>query len=222
MKFFKDYIQGLILEYTDSSTVTLNVGECRSYSDEIDMIITSTLECDLTTSGLGGLYTGSVASDTWYFIFIVKDYLTGNYYAIAHTSATPSLPAKYQYRRVGTIKTDGSSNIIYFQQIGINNKRETIFSNMYNVLSAGSDTTWTDVDCSDVVPTTSKRCTIYIDVDSSDLVYTRAKNLTSTQAECAFNIETIFDFYDVNTLQYYVETSVSTVNIRVKSFMEEI
>lgn len=222
MKFFKDYIQGLILEYTDSSTVTLNVGECRSYSDEIDMSITSTMECDLSTSGLGGLYTGSVASNTWYYIFLLKDYITGDYYITAHTSVTPTFPAKYQFRRMGTIKTDPSSNIIYFQQNGVNNKREVIFSNMFSVLTGGSETSWTDVDCSAVVPETSNSCLLYVTVDSSDIVYLRAKNLTTTQIECLFNLDTYFTFYNINTLQYQVETGSSLVDIKIKGFIEEL
>ena len=69
-------------------------------------------------SNAGGLDTGAVAIDTWYHVFIIAG--NGVIDALFSLSATaPTMPTGYTAkRRIGSILTDGSANIIAFSQRG--------------------------------------------------------------------------------------------------------
>lgn len=68
----------------------------------------------------GGLDTGAVAASTWYHVWLIRRQDTGVVDALFSLSATaPTMPGSYtQKRRIGSIKTDGSSLIIAFFQRG--------------------------------------------------------------------------------------------------------
>jgi hypothetical protein len=66
----------------------------------------------------GGLFSGSVANTTWYHFFIIEKDSDGSIDAGWDTSLTAAnKPAGYtKYRRVGSVLTNGSANIIAFSQ----------------------------------------------------------------------------------------------------------
>ena len=67
----------------------------------------------------GGLDTGSVAADTWYYIWIIYRSDTQVTDVLFSTSATsPTMPANYDYKRRirGAVLTNGSANILGFYQ----------------------------------------------------------------------------------------------------------
>lgn len=68
----------------------------------------------------GGLDTGSIAIDTWYYIFLIYRAATGDVDVLFSTSVgAPTLPTGYEHKRlIGTMETDGSGNIIPFAQKG--------------------------------------------------------------------------------------------------------
>lgn len=68
----------------------------------------------------GGLDTGSIAANTWYHVWLIQRSDTGVVDALSSTSATsPTMPANYdRKRRIGSVLTDGSANIIPFKQTG--------------------------------------------------------------------------------------------------------
>ena len=68
----------------------------------------------------GGLFTGSVAADTTYHVFIIKKDSDGSIDAGFDTSlSAANIPSGYtKYRRIGSIVTNSSSNIINFTQKG--------------------------------------------------------------------------------------------------------
>jgi len=70
-------------------------------------------------SGAGGLDAGVVAADTWYHIFIIQNTVTGAVDALFSTSVSaPTLPTDYtRQRRIGSVLTDGSANIIPYNQV---------------------------------------------------------------------------------------------------------
>lgn len=69
-------------------------------------------------SGNGSLDTGSVAANTWYHVFQIMRPDTGVVDYLLSTSATaPTMPTSYTHkRRIGSIKTNASSQIIAFKQ----------------------------------------------------------------------------------------------------------
>lgn len=76
------------------------------------------LSIDFTTTGAGGLDTGSLAASTWYHCFVIGK-PDGTTAGFASTNLTPTLPAGYVYkRRLGSVKADASARIIAFIQDG--------------------------------------------------------------------------------------------------------
>ncbi len=72
---------------------------------------------DIENSGDGGLDTGSVAADTWYHVLVGHNTSSGN--VVGTFSTTLSKPAAWDdYRRIGSVLTDSSSNILGFTQHG--------------------------------------------------------------------------------------------------------
>lgn len=71
-------------------------------------------------SGAGGLDAGVVAADTWYHIFVIQNTVTNAVDVLFSTSVSaPTLPTDYtRKRRIGSVLTDGSANIIGFTQVG--------------------------------------------------------------------------------------------------------
>jgi hypothetical protein len=69
-------------------------------------------------TGNGGIDTGSVAINTWYYIFVIRKDSDGTIDALFSSSASsPTMPSGYtQKRRIGCIRTDGSGYIRQFKQ----------------------------------------------------------------------------------------------------------
>lgn len=68
----------------------------------------------------GGLFSGSKANSTWYYVHVIRKDSDGSIDVGFDTSATAAnKPAGYTYyRRIGAIRTDGSGNILGFIQNG--------------------------------------------------------------------------------------------------------
>lgn len=68
----------------------------------------------------GGLFTGTVANNTWYHVFVIRKTSDGSVDAGFDTSLTAAnIPTGYvEYRRIGSVLTDGSANIRAFVQSG--------------------------------------------------------------------------------------------------------
>jgi len=69
----------------------------------------------------GGLDTGSKATSTWYHVYAIAKADATTDILFSTSASAPTMPTDYVYkRRVGSIKTDGSGNIIAFKQFGDN------------------------------------------------------------------------------------------------------
>ncbi|MCK5610308.1 hypothetical protein KAR91_51020 [Candidatus Pacearchaeota archaeon] len=111
---------------------------------------------DNTVSGQNGLFTGSVAVNTWYFVWITSG-SSGNTSGL-HLSSTLATvlgdaPAGYNEfgALVGAILTDGTSDFIVIEQVD----NRVSMSNIAIVSSDGS-ATWTLKDISAFIPITAK------------------------------------------------------------------
>jgi hypothetical protein len=64
----------------------------------------------------GGLFTGTVANDTWYHMFLIRKDSDGTLDAGFDVSINAAnIPVGYTaYRRIGSVLTDGSANILAF------------------------------------------------------------------------------------------------------------
>lgn len=78
----------------------------------------ATLTINGATTGANGLDTGSLANNTWYYIYIIH---TGSAAAglISTSATTPTMPAGYIFKyRVGAIKTGGAATFHRITQRG--------------------------------------------------------------------------------------------------------
>lgn len=119
-------IYGLTLSNDGTSPNTkidIASGKARDIGDTVNMVLTSTLIKDISSSwavgsGNGGMDTGSVAASTWYHVWLIRRSDTGVVDALYSTSpSSPTMPANYDSkRRIGAVKTDGTSHILAFFQ----------------------------------------------------------------------------------------------------------
>lgn len=164
-------VVGMYLAYAGTKTITATAGQCSDSTgtNTITVPATSTT-ISLLASGLNGLDTGTVAASTMYAVFAIGDPSGRNPAGfLLSTSATaPVMPAGATYgtsygefRRIGWIKTDGSSNILAFYQEPVNDViRLMQYDAPIAVLTAGVATSYTAVSLAAAVPTTAGRVVI--------------------------------------------------------------
>jgi hypothetical protein len=120
----RSYLAGNTLSGGGSTTLTITAGSATSDDQTTLMSLASTYTKTFASwavgSGNGGLDTGSIATATWYHVYIIERTDTGVVDVLISTSATsPTMPTNYtKKRRIGSIKTDGTPNIVSFSQNG--------------------------------------------------------------------------------------------------------
>jgi hypothetical protein len=123
----RSYLAGMTLSPDTDTAHDINItaGEARDSGNAVNLILATetTKQIDAIWAAgddAGGLFSGTVAIDTWYHLFIIKKDSDGSFDAGFDTSVTAAnIPTGYtDYRRIGSVLTDGSANIIGFKQIG--------------------------------------------------------------------------------------------------------
>jgi hypothetical protein len=120
------YLFGLTLSTPGSSaTFTIAAGVAADSKLNNDFMVLAaglnkTTSAWAVGSGNGGLDTGAIAASTWYHVWLIKRPDTGVVDALISLSATaPTMPANYTLgRRIGSLKTNASSQWILFTQLG--------------------------------------------------------------------------------------------------------
>lgn len=126
-------LQGTIVGLTMSNNasdanndIDIAVGSAASdaspyYLMSLGSILTKRLDAAWAVgNNSGGLATGSKANSTWYHVFLIQRSDTGVVDVMFDTSVTgANAPANYdRKRRIGSVRTDGSGNILAFFQDG--------------------------------------------------------------------------------------------------------
>ncbi len=123
----RSYLAGCLLSNDTDTAHDINItaGEARDSADGADLALSSetTKQIDAVFAAgddAGGMFTGAVGNSTWYHVFLIKKDSDGTIDAGFDTSITAAnIPAGYtEYRRVGSVLTDGSANILNFIQVG--------------------------------------------------------------------------------------------------------
>jgi hypothetical protein len=80
---------------------------------------TGSLTLNTATSGANGLDTGSLAANTWYYVYVIYNGTTVSCLMSASSTA-PTLPSGYTFSSgpISAVYLDGSKNIIGFTQFG--------------------------------------------------------------------------------------------------------
>lgn len=120
----RGYLHGLTLS-TAGSSATFSVALGEAVDDSFTSLMT-TAGLSKTTSAwavgtaTGSLDTGTIAVSTWYHVYLIKRPDTGVVDVLTSLSATaPTMPTNYTLkRRIGSMKTNGSSQWTKFVQDG--------------------------------------------------------------------------------------------------------
>lgn len=107
---------------------------------------------DITTSGIGGLDTGSEANSTWYHIWVIAKEDGTTDALLSASSSSPTLPSGYTFKGyVGAVYNDSSGDLVGMRQVG-----NLVATENGTPLSAGSATTLTSVSLAAMVPATAR------------------------------------------------------------------
>lgn len=121
-------ISGLVVSNNASDAnndLDISPGAARDSTSTYDLILASGITKRLDAAwavgtGNGGLDTGSKAATTGYHVYLIRRTSDGVIDVLLSTSATsPTLPSGWvAKRRIGSVMTNGSSNIRAFKQAG--------------------------------------------------------------------------------------------------------
>jgi len=162
------YIYGLTTNWLTADTVNIEPGACKNVATTFYIELGATTVIDFTTNGAGGLDTGSLSANTWYYGWVIGDSTESNApTVIGSLSSTfaglsPNLPAGYDRgRRVASYRCNPLGNIREFKQLGrAGNQRRYAWNNIAyadtQVLSSYSSSVWTTLNCAAFIPPTAQ------------------------------------------------------------------
>lgn len=150
------YVNGLDLAWVSNTTFTMAAGAARDSGNSNDIVLSAGVTLNAAVNGVvNGLDTGALAANTMYAIYVIGDSTqhkaTGALLSLSFTQ--PSLPGGYDmYRLTGAILTDSSSHFLLFWESGQGTSRTYYYDVGISELSAGSSTSYADVDLATSVP----------------------------------------------------------------------
>jgi hypothetical protein len=140
----RSYLTGLTLSTAGSSASFAVAPGVAADGTNVDML-TLTAALSKTTAawsaGAGGaLDTGAIAASTWYHVHLIKNITTQIVDVLISLSPiAPTLPSGYtEFRRLGAMKTDASSNWTLFYQWGDLFEWGTVVSDLANLINPGT------------------------------------------------------------------------------------
>lgn len=176
--FPKGYLGGSAPYYNNSASIIIPTGcRARSSDDSADIEAAGNLTVSLASSGANGLDTGSEASGTWYYVYLIKNPTYGTVAGLLSTtneaaSGSVTLPSGYTLKRQLplAIRNDGSSDLIPFDIVGgwpyrpkvrhraasSTNASGTTTAGVLNVLDDGTSATYASINAAALVPPISK------------------------------------------------------------------
>jgi hypothetical protein len=121
----RNYIAGLTLATAGGvATFTVSPGQFTDSTNVLSVkfpsTFTKTTGAFVAGTGNGALDTGTIAANTWYHVHMISNAAGSSVDVIVSLSVTaPTLPSGYTlFRRIGAMRTDGSSHWIAFIQNG--------------------------------------------------------------------------------------------------------
>lgn len=117
------------------------------------------LTVDITVSGANGLDTGVEASSTWYFLWVISNGIT-TAGLLSLSSSAPTMPTGYTFKAlVGAVFNDSGNNFVSLSQKG----NRVVIAPVI-VLLNGTQSSYTLVDLSSIIPLTAKTVSGWIEL----------------------------------------------------------
>jgi hypothetical protein len=151
----KDYISGFLPSRTSDTVLSVSSGVCRDDGDTFDLETEDASTINSAITGAGGLDTGSMSDDTWYYVWVVGK-SDGTVAGLLSLSSTdPTMPSGYSYkRRVGSWRYQTAKFMENVHVLGKTNKRNFV-QPITEIISNSSSTVWQNADFSSYAPPTS-------------------------------------------------------------------
>lgn len=121
------YVNGLGISWVSNTTLTLAAGAARNSSNLNDIILSAPVTVNGASVGANGVDIAVLAASSIYAVYVIGDSTDFKPTAslLSLSASSPSLPAGYDmFRRVGWVKTDGSSHLLAFWQYGSGQGRQ--------------------------------------------------------------------------------------------------
>lgn len=172
------FVGGPPPSWTSAASVTIPAGlKCRDSGDAFNIVFAADAVVDLTASGANGLDTGSESGDKWYYLYALADSTGGNQPAgvLSETNEAASgsitLPAGYDKKAQLPIafRNDAAGDLIacvvgsgwpgrpeILYNVGFS-ESTTPTTGTTQVLSAGTQTTYTDISLASFAPPISRQ-----------------------------------------------------------------
>ena len=198
----RDAIQGTAPVWASTTTINMGTLNC------LDSLRTSLITCssatlNFATTGLNGLDTGSIASNTWYYIYAILNPTTLATGYLASTSASsPTLPSgftKFRLLPLAVKTKTGSAVLMRFSVTQWGTLPTVLWDDAFlpalstggavnssassddvlQVLNAGTSTSWATISCSSFVPSFSRSALSRVLLSSSGDRYIQIKKVES-------------------------------------------
>lgn len=164
LNYTKKRVVDLRLSYVDATTISVNAGftydETKKVLIKIPTLITATFT---------NLDAGTVAANTWYYVFLTQDSNTNVEVKLSTSETKPLLSSGYTYKKlIGVIKTDNNSDIVPFWVFGISNKKEFNYA-IPQIVATALDFSNLNVDVRSSVPISITKqfvCTTHLYIDT--------------------------------------------------------
>lgn len=186
------YKRGLKVSRNSSNPtyqVDISAGSCRSDDNTFNMVNPGTIVVSLAASGANGLDTGSEASNTWYYVWLIYNPTTLTYAGLFSTSSvSPTMPSGYTLkRRIFSVRNNASSNFLNWTQILGDDRLSKVMYDLEDggnvtVLSGGTSTSYVDVSLASFIPPTSRLAILnlqYVADSTSEYMKVRPNGSTS-------------------------------------------
>jgi hypothetical protein len=108
---------------------------------------------NISSSGLNGLDTGTIAANTWYYVWgIYNPSSTASGGLISLSNTTPSLPTGFTYYAlIGCLKTDSTPSVVAFNQYGRRWNYAAAATIATSIATSGAWTSY-DLQASKIIP----------------------------------------------------------------------
>lgn len=152
-----DYINGLQVSWIDATTLSVTAGHCRNSTNINDIFLDEDTIIDATINGAAGLDQGSLANDTFYYVYAIGSSVkqaAGSVILSAEPIDFTAYPAHYDMFRLisrGWL-TNGSADLLQAKRTGAGNLRKHMYDAPISELAAGNATSFTDVNVASSVP----------------------------------------------------------------------
>ena len=162
------YLEGLATNWLTNTTVNIEPGTAKNVAGNLVMDLGATTVINFAINGAGGLDTGALAANNWYYGWLIGDSTETNAPTVIGSLAStfaglsPNLPAGYDRgRRAAAYRSNPVGNLREFKQLGrAGGQRRYAWNNITyantQVLSSYSTVAFTTLNCAAFVPPTAQ------------------------------------------------------------------